>query len=118
MDGTKARKLATERTVSELPEKVLLGGTNSSETTPKPLRAQTPPPLDRLEARLERLGPWVILNRDACGKRAVARCCYCQMVREISIADVCVARCGCTGTSPGAGRVAEAQRLPDWRPQR
>ena len=82
-------------------------------------RTAKPQPPDPPEAGLERLGQsWAIIKRDACGKRAVARCCYCQMVREISIADGCVARCGCSGTSPGAGRFAEAHRLPDWRPQR
>ncbi len=70
---------------------------------PEPKPAVTPP----FEAGLERLGQtWVIIKRDACGKRAVARCCACLSVREIGLADDTIARCGCSGTSPGAGRFA------------
>jgi hypothetical protein len=61
-------------------------------------------------------GPWVILGRDALGKRAVAQCSHCRAVKEISIADDCVASCGCgaprrTGAETFAATVAAAERI-------
>jgi hypothetical protein len=71
----------------------------------KPIAPKSPP--GPIEAGLEHLGPWLVLKRDHTGKRAVARCSYCQMVREIGVADGCIARCGCSGwMRPGAERFA------------
>jgi hypothetical protein len=77
---------------------------------PPPRLAQSKPnaatPPDPVESGLERLGPWAILHRDALGKRAAARCSYRETIKEISVADGCIARCGCSATMPGAERFA------------
>jgi hypothetical protein len=49
-----------------------------------------------------RLGQWILLGRDALGKRALARCCGCGTVREIGLTDG-VPSCGC-----GASRCRSA----------
>jgi hypothetical protein len=92
-------------TANGLPEVLQLGGLKVSTATSEPPRAQTLPPLDPLEAALERLGPWLVLKRDPTGKRAVAQCSHCQTIKEIGVADGCIASCGCSGSWPGAGRL-------------
>jgi len=52
--------------------------------TPKP-----PAPFDTF-----RLGPWRLLRRDRTGKRAVARCSNCGLIREIGLAGG-IPSCGC-----------------------
>jgi hypothetical protein len=64
---------------------------------PKPAALEPPP------SPFERLGPWAIIHRDALGKRAVAQCAYCLTIKEIGIADGCIASCGCnSGRTPSA----------------
>ncbi|MGA9851048.1 MAG: hypothetical protein WBQ45_25860, partial [Roseiarcus sp.] len=77
----------------------------SRQTAAAPPTDTPLPPPDPF-AGLERHGPWVIIRRDQTGKRATASCAYCLTIREIGISDDTVARCGCSGTSPGAGRFA------------
>jgi Helicase conserved C-terminal domain len=63
---------------------------------------------DPFGARLEHLGPWVILGRDPLGKRALAKCSGCGAVHEISIVDG-VPSCGCNARrSAGAESFSEA----------
>ena len=53
-------------------------------------------------AGFERVGTFIILGRDALGKRALARCTACATVREISVAGD-VPSCGCSGARRSAG---------------
>ena len=102
----------TERPCKAVAQKLQLDAARfkaSRQSAAAPVTAKPPPP-DR--------GPWLIVARDPLGKRALARCSACAATREISVAEGVIASCGCSGTSPGAGRFAEAHRLPDWRPQR
>jgi hypothetical protein len=48
---------------------------------PAPIRPPTATP----EAALRRFGSWRILGTDSVGKRAVARCDRCALVRELSL---------------------------------
>jgi hypothetical protein len=103
---SKAEKLATVQTASELPDFVqMLPGTNKAEATRPDGKTQTEP-------AAVGYGRWTVLQVDAVGRRALC-VCVCGEVRQLAVAAIrdgsVVRGCGSCSSSLDPTKRAEAK---------